>query len=226
MPPEILPADWRCYDDTMKLVGAVADLIEERMQAVLSGNNEFHLVFPGGSSVVPVLQNLAQRPLNWGGVNIYLTDERCVVVGDVERNDRLVEDYLLAYIDPDQINFHKIPAELGPAKGAKLFAEQLERYPVFDLVILGIGEDGHTASLFPQDIDQEETQVVAISDAPKPPVERVSLGYERLLSAKERIVLVMGNEKKAIVGRIRDGEIFPVTKAKPNIWFVISDIYA
>jgi len=214
---------WQNFDDATTLVHAVCDLIEARLHEALASRNEFHLVFPGGRSVVPVLEELARRSISWRGVHLYMTDERCVGAGDEQRNDRLVDDYLLSRIDAGGVTFHRIPAESGPEQGAALFEEELAQQPVFDLAILGIGEDGHTASLFSDTLGQEATQVLPVVDSPKPPPERVSLGYGRLASARERIVLVMGREKRGIVESVRAGDEFPVTRAQPDIWFVSAD---
>ncbi|MCW8962961.1 MAG: 6-phosphogluconolactonase [Gammaproteobacteria bacterium] len=219
------PVGWQRYDDVTTLVHAVCDLIEARLHEAIASKNEFHLVFPGGRSVVPVLEELERRCIFWSGVHLYMTDERCVEVDDVQRNDRLVDDYLLSKIDTAGVTFHRIPAELGPEKGAALFEEELAQLPVFDLVILGIGEDGHTASLFSDSLVQEATQVLSVVDSPKPPPERVSLGYGRLTSARERIVLVMGEGKSGIVEDIRAGDVFPVTRVQPDTWFVTADAY-
>ena len=102
----------------------------------------------------------------------------------------------------------------------------LASLPIFDVVLLGMGEDGHTASLFPDSLDDQPTEVVAVHHSPKPPAERVSLGYARLAGARERVVLALGKSKQAVIKRIRAGELFPVVKAGPDRWFVTSDIYA
>lgn len=219
-------ADWQVYDSEALLVSAVTDLIEARLRQATSEKGEFHLVFPGGRSIVAVLQALSKRTLSWKGVHLYLTDERCVARGDNERNDRLVDEYLLSSIVTDPPVLHRIPAELGPDNGAQEFASQLSAAPKFDLVLLGLGEDGHTASLFPDSLGDQPTEVVAVHHSPKPPPERVSLGYARLASARERVVLALGKTKQAVIKRIRAGELFPVVKAGPDRWFITSDIYA
>lgn len=223
---DINATDWQVYDSEALLVSAVTDLIEARLRQAISEKAQFHLVFPGGRSIVPVLQALSNRTLTWQGVHLYLTDERCVSRGDTERNDRLVDEFLLSSIPADPPVLHRIPAELGPDKGAEEFARQLGATPAFDLVLLGLGEDGHTASLFPDSLDDEPTEVVAVHHSPKPPAGRVSLGYARLVSARERVVLAMGETKRAVIRRIRAGELFPVVKARPDRWFITADIYA
>ncbi|HEY5734516.1 MAG TPA: 6-phosphogluconolactonase, partial [Gammaproteobacteria bacterium] len=108
---DINTADWQVYDSEALLVCAVTDLIEARLRQAISEKGEFHLVFPGGRSIVAVLKALSKRTVNWQGVHLYLTDERCVVRGDNERNDRLVDEFLLASIVTDPPVLHRIPAE-------------------------------------------------------------------------------------------------------------------
>jgi 6-phosphogluconolactonase len=218
-----MPADWQTFDTEASLVSAVADLVELRCRQAITSGGQFHLVFPGGRSIVPVLQELATRSIDWHGVHLYMTDERCVPLGDQERNDRLVDDYLLSIIDADGLVFHRIPAERGPDVGAIEFASELQHLPPFDLVILGMGEDGHTASLFMDSLDEEPTDVRPVHYSPKPPPERVSLGFNRLTGAHERIVLAMGKSKQPVIGQIRSGQMFPIVRASPDSWFVTSN---
>ena len=215
-----MPAEWEFFDSQDALVDAVADLVEARCQQAIEDRGQFHLVFPGGRSIVPILQELAKRSLNWHGVHLYMTDERCVPSGHDERNDRLVDDYLLPKIDARGVVFHRIPAELGPDTGASEFARELNHLPPFDLVILGMGEDGHTASLFMDSLDGEPTDVLPVYHSPKPPPERVSLGYARLAGARERVVLAMGESKQAVIKQILADRVFPVVRASPDRWFI------
>jgi 6-phosphogluconolactonase len=221
----IQTGDWHVFTTADALITALVDDIETRLRDAITERGQFHLVLPGGRSVVPVLQELARRRISWHGVHLYMTDERCVAPGDPERNDRLVDDFLLSVIGTDGLEFHRIPAELGPDQGAAAYARQLSGLPGFDLVLLGMGEDGHTASLFGDSLEAAATDVVAVHHAPKPPMERVSLGYARLKNARARLVLAMGQGKQPILDRIRAGEVFPVVKASPDGWFVSIESY-
>jgi 6-phosphogluconolactonase len=217
---------WQVFDTRESLVAAVVDHIVSRLEQAITTKGEFHLVFPGGRSVVPILQALVRRQTGWQGVHLYLTDERCVPRGDSERNDRLVDDFLLSQIDADGVVLHRIPAELGPDQGAAEFAHELSRLPEFDLVLLGMGEDGHTASLFIDSLDEEVGDVMAVHHSPKPPPERVSLGYARLNSAHECVAVVLGEAKRPVIAQIRSGQMFPIIKASPDRWFITADAYS
>jgi 6-phosphogluconolactonase len=110
------------------------------------------------------------------------------------------------------VNIHPIPAELGAEQGAQRYAEFLRRAPQFDLVLLGLGEDGHTASLFPGQaygLEGDQPDVVAVRHAPKPPPERVSLSAARLGRARRVLFLVGGESKREAMNRWRAGADIP-----------------
>jgi 6-phosphogluconolactonase len=203
------------------LADAVAEHIEQALNDALDEHGEFHLVLPGGTSPRNLLLRLREQQLPWQDIHLYLTDERCLPVGHDQRNDYMLDELMLPYVALPDSNIHRFPAELGPEAGAKQFAQMLNNVPRFDLVILGMGEDGHTASLFPasKHLD-DDAPAVAVFDAPKPPPERVSLGLTRLLSARERIVIAAGEGKREIIQRIREGMELPITQVKPTAWYL------
>jgi 6-phosphogluconolactonase len=213
--------DWLVFADGEALADAVAEHIQQALNKAVNARGEFHLVLPGGTSPHKLLLRLREHKLPWKAIHLYLTDERCLPSGHKQRNDHMLDKLLLPYITLPDSNVHRIPAELGPEKGAHKYVQMLRDAPWFDLVILGLGEDGHTASLFPtsQQLD-EVTPAVAVFNAPKPPPARVSLGLPRILSARERIVMATGEGKRGIIELIREGKEFPITHAKPSVWYL------
>lgn len=214
-------ARWLVFADGEALADAVASLIRRELMHAVQQRGEFHLVLPGGTSPRKLLLRLRELQLPWQATHLYLTDERCLPTGHEQRNDRMLDELLLPHVALPASNIHRIPAELGPEAGAKEFLLVLQDAPRFDLVILGMGEDGHTASLFPasQQLD-DDSPVVAVFDAPKPPSERISMGLCRLLSARERIVIATGESKSETIQLIQQGLEFPVTLAKPSSWYL------
>ncbi len=216
-------ADWLVFADGEELADALANHVEQALKQAVQERGVFHLVLPGGTSPRKLLLRLRERQLPWQDVHLYLTDERCLPVGHAQRNDQMLDELLLPHVALPDSNVHRIPGELGPTVGARHFAQILHNVPQFDLVILGMGEDGHTASLFPATPQLDDSAPsIAVFNAPKPPPERISMGLTRLLSARERIVIATGDGKREIIQRIREGIEFPITLAKPSAWYLDS----
>jgi 6-phosphogluconolactonase len=157
---------------------------------------------------------------DWSRWHVYFGDERCLPPDHAERNSRMAKDVWLERVPiaPDQL--HVIPAELGAAAAAQRYADTLRGVGDFDLVLLGLGEDGHTASLFPgHDWGDapDAPDVLAVFDAPKPPPQRVSLSAARLSRAREVLFLVEGETKRDAVGRWRAGEQLPAAAIRPAV---------
>src|SRR5438105_15141836 len=118
--------------------------------------------------------------VKWGRVTVLFGDERCVAPEDPESNYRMARESLLDRVAPATV--HRMPAELGPEEGARLYSSVVAGLEPLDLVILGLGPDGHCASLFPcHRALQAPGWAVAVRGAPKPPTERgrVDLAEQR-----------------------------------------------
>lgn len=178
----------------------------------------FDIVLAGGSTPRPLYQALAKKPHDWGRWRVWFGDERCLPPHAPERNSAMAEASLLAGASIAPAHFHAIPAELGPEPAAQAYAALLADMGPFDLVLLGLGEDGHTASLFPGHewgAAPGMPDVLPIHDAPKPPPERVSLSARRLAHAHEVLFLVTGEDKRDAVARWRAGDPIPASAIRP-----------
>jgi 6-phosphogluconolactonase len=164
------------------------------------------LVLAGGTTPRRCYELLAQLDVEWGRVSVLFGDERCVPPLDPESNYRMAKEVLLDRVLPGSV--YRIPAELGPDEGADLYAEVVEFVAPFDIVVLGVGEDGHTASLFPgHPALKADGLTVGIHDAPKPPPERVSLTLEVIRDSRRVIILATGAGKADAVARAKRGEV-------------------
>lgn len=213
---------WFVYKKFDAASKAAADFIAEHIEASIRQKGECHVVLPGGNTPIICLSYLAGRNLFWDKVYWYLGDERCYPQGHAERNDVLLKKILWSRLS--RTNIYTIPAELGAEKAAKVYAEVISSIEHFDIVFLGMGEDGHTASLFPRNEALNDARVVVpVYNAPKAPSERVSLGFNTLRNAHCRIVLVAGKSKADAIKRIKDGEALPINTLGDITWYIDED---
>lgn len=217
-----MASNFHVYDNTDLLAVAASDFILENINACLSSNSRCRIALPGGRTPASCLKLIAQSNIPWEKIEWYLGDERCLPIGDEERNDSMVRQNLFSNGASQENNFFPIAAELGAEKSAEDYSKIINAFKVFDIVILGMGEDGHTASLFPDNIALNDTSssVVPVHNAPKPPGDRVSLSLKTLSDAKLRIVLAAGSDKKTALGQIKAGERLPINCIGDCEWFV------
>jgi 6-phosphogluconolactonase len=179
---------------------AAADIAEALREGARS------LVLAGGTTPRRCYELLAQLEVEWGRVTILFGDERCVHPDHPESNFRMAREALLDRVAPATV--HRMPGELGPDEAAGLYAHVVAGVAPLDVVVLGVGEDGHTASLFPGHPALGATALaVGIRDAPKPPPQRVTLTLAALRGARRVIILATGAGKAAAVAGARRGEV-------------------
>lgn len=160
----------------------------------------------GGSTPRACYQRLRGETLPWGRVTLLFGDERCVPPEDAESNYRMAWDALLSRVAP--LSLHRMPGELGAEAAAEIYGRVVDGLRPLDLVLLGVGEDGHTASLFPGSPALEASgSVVAVYGSPKPPPNRVSLTLPVLREARRVLVLATGAGKRDAVEAARRGEV-------------------
>ena len=217
-----MSSNFHIYDDTDLLAVAASDFILENINACLSSNSRCRIALPGGRTPAACLKLIAESNIPWGKIDWYLGDERCLPIGDEERNDIMIRQNLFSHAVEEENNFFPIPAELGAEKAAEDYSEIINGFDIFDIVILGMGEDGHTASLFPDNsaLNDTSNSVVPVHNAPKPPEDRVSLSLKTLSDAKLRIVLAAGSDKKTALDQIKAGEKLPINCVGDCEWFV------
>lgn len=203
---------WRVLPDADAVARAAAQLIIETAADAIAHRGRFHLVLAGGRTPAVAYQHLARQSADWEQWEIFFGDERCLPANHAERNSQMAERVLLSQvpITPDRV--HAIAAERGAEAAAASYARILAMAVPFDLVLLGVGEDGHTASLFPGRTLDSDAWTVPVYDAPKPPPERVSLGLKALRSARQLLVLVTGATKREALRGWRAGEALPIAR--------------
>jgi len=206
--------EWRVFDDAGALVKALADALVEEADSAIAERGEFHLVLAGGSTPHALYRALADRRAGDARWQVWYGDERCLPLGHPERNSVMAEAAWLSASDIPPDNRRPIPAEKGAHAAAALYAGWLADVADFDVVLLGIGEDGHTASLFPGHdwgVVPDSADVLAVHDAPKPPPERVSLSAARLNRSRRVWFVITGAGKREALSRWKNGKPLPVS---------------
>ncbi|NDU92763.1 MAG: 6-phosphogluconolactonase [Ferrovum sp.] len=209
------------FADPEALAAAAAERVAVLAAQALVQRGVFRLALSGGRTPRRCYEHLCHRALDWSRIEVYFSDERCLPRGDSERNDVLAYEVLLRHVPIPQVQIHVIPAEQGPVKAAEAYARLLDSVPPLDLVLLGMGEDGHTASLFPDHPAlSSKTLAVPVFDAPKPPASRVSLSLDVLNAARHKMFLVTGVEKHEALQHLKEGVSIPAAQVVGAQWFV------
>jgi 6-phosphogluconolactonase len=179
---------------------AAADIAEALRDGARS------LVLAGGTTPQRCYELLARMEVAWGRVSILFGDERCVPPHHQDSNYRMAREALLDRVAPATV--HRMPAELGPDEAAGLYAHVVAAVAPLDVVLLGVGEDGHTASLFPgHPALKAPGLAVGIRDSPKPPPQRVTLTLNALQTARRVIILATGAGKADAVAKAKRHEV-------------------
>ncbi len=204
----------RAFDNFEDMIRALADLAAMRLEDGIAARGRASLVASGGTTPGPLYDALSQRALPWDKVAVTLSDERWVPPDDPRSNEKLLRDRLLR---GKAATAHLVPlktASATPDDGAAASDAAIAAMPrPFDLTLLGMGDDGHTASLFPHApgldaaLDVTAPALVRAVHAPDvPPVgERMTLTLRALLESRLIVVLVRGPEKRAAYEKARAG---------------------
>ena len=204
------------HRDVEALTHAVAARLVTRLVDAQSNGRVASVALTGGRVAAAVYRTIARSParsaVDWSRVDLWWSDERFLPPGDPERNETQAREALLSTVALDPARVHAMPADTGQGAepAAAAYAAELARaasvgdrlaVPTFDLVMLGVGPDGHVASLFPEQpaLYERERTVVAVHGAPKPPPTRISMTMPVLSNAAEVWFVVSGEDKASAV---------------------------
>lgn len=188
--------------DAEALASHAASEIARLLEEAREQRGVAHVALSGGGTPKRTYELLGQTLESWAGVEVWFADERCVPPDDEQSNYRLAAETLLrpAAIPDDAV--HRMLGELGPEEGALRYAEELgslDGVPL-DVAVLGIGPEGHIASLFPHHPALKATDpCVGVSDSPKPPPQRITLTLPVLRAIRHCLVIASGQEKAGAI---------------------------
>jgi 6-phosphogluconolactonase len=215
---------WHPLNDRQHVAEHLSKLILAEAKQCIQARGRFLLVLAGGStpeSIYRLLASADKHASDWRAWHIYYGDERALPAGHAERNDTMAQ---LSWLDHCAIpanQIHAIAAELPPEQAVDHYRKLVDDIEAFDLVLLGLGEDGHTASLFPHNMETDisaKQSVLSISNASKAPAQRISLSYQRLSQAHAVWFIVTGENKKDILEQWRTADRLPAPPRFPAQW--------
>lgn len=215
----VFPDNWLVFEDTQSVAIEVAKQMIDVANGAISEKGRFDLVTAGGTTPNMIYRMLTEfektqtQITDWSKWYIYVGDERVLPAGDAERNSQMLEQHWLAESQIPVENRIYMPTELGLEVAADFYRTAIASVS-FDLVLLGMGEDGHTASLFPDHSSVSLGGVVCEKQSPKPPAERLSLSYERLNSAQWVFKIITGRSKTPALQAWLEGVDLPITRVQ------------
>lgn len=215
------------FPDPGALAESAANRIAGAAASSVSQRDRFAVGLAGGSTPRQLYRTLAEEPwrsrIPWERTHVYWSDERCVPPDDPQSNYAMAQETLLSAVELPPDSIHRIQGELPQDEAVAAYADELfdsftDFPPRLDVVLLGLGADGHTASLFPDSPQlAERERLVVPTRSPEPPHERISLSLRTLNAARCVIFLVTGEEKADALRRVlerRDGSL-PAARIQP-----------
>lgn len=206
----------------------------ERANQAIDKRGRFLVSLSGGSTPMKLYERLADEKLDWSRVHFFWGDERCVPADDPGNTYGQTKKILFDKISAT--NIHRVESELEPASAAERYAHTLSGFadapfdfPRFDLVLLGMGDDGHTASLFPRSpVDIDTSTIAVTAHYQDRPANRVSLTPKVFNEAREIWFLVTGTSKAELLRNVIHGErnlgLYPAQRIQPIngnlVWMV------
>ena len=237
--------DIRIFKDVKSLSHEAANLFVDRAETAFKDHGRFLVALNGGSTPARLFQLLGaeyREKVDWGKVHIFWGDERCVPPDDPGSNYRQAQEALLSHVSIPRSNIYRVKGELDPVDASKdyvlvlkEFATSPFEFPLFDLVYLGMGEDGHTASLFPgSPVDASEPTLPVTAQYQDRPANRVTLTQLVFNQARTVVFMATGDKKAATLAEVLSDrynpELYPAQRVEPKdgklIWLVDEDAAA
>ena len=200
----------------------ISNKLELRLSEIIENNSrKVNVAVSGGKTPLPIFEILKKKKIKWEKINFFLVDERCVDITSNQSNFKNLNFHFFNHINskcfPIVINgmSHEKCTERYQNKLLSILPNEIDDFKSFDLILLGMGQDGHTASLFPSStILKENTKLVSICYVNKSIGKRISLTYPTILYSKEVWIITKGREKKKILKSVlRDfSDAYPVSK--------------
>lgn len=224
--------DVKIFPDKEETAGQLAKDLYEKLQNFNNREKKFCIALSGGNTPRIFFRLLAEKysqKIKWDKINLFWGDERCVPPDDPESNYGMAKETLINFITIPQKNIFRIKGEINPFIEAKNYSKTVEtnvplvnNLPSFDLMLLGLGEDGHTASIFPNQMSLlKSDKICETSIHPESMQKRITLTGKVINNSKWIVFLVMGEKKSLIISKIlkksNEAEIYPAYHIIPTL---------
>ena len=228
----------KIFPTVEKLAGSFAELLQQNVDKT-DDNDFYSLALSGGSTPNKIFRYLSENfvdKINWKKIKIFFGDERCVPPDNEDSNYRMANESLLKNISIPKENIFRIKGENNPVKEAERYEEVLKSnlpslngIPQFDLILLGLGEDGHTASIFPNQVNLfYSARLCEVAVHPQTKQKRITLTGKIINNAKLVVFIVTGKNKANVLSKIMDvnnsKSVYPASFVNPKngklTWFL------
>lgn len=208
------------FDSEINFIQDVCSLISKVAEASIQNSGVFRFVLTGGNTIKKIYSALIDKKIDWNLCEFFFGDERYVEKDSEDLNYNLAYHYFFSKISYDPSKVFKLNTGLDLKAAALDYEEQISKIPYFDLVLLGLGDDGHVASLFPgkqSDLEFVGDSVAIVKNSPKKPSDRITLTLERLNETKHQLIFTHLNGKEKIVNSMMDQTIgYPIADLSPR----------
>jgi len=210
-----------------EFVDRSANALMEIIVELLKNTDQISIALSGGNSPLPVYKKLASFKLDWERIKFFIVDERCVPNDHPDSNYGNISACLFEHIKSE--SFPVINSEGSYQKNAEQYEAQIKQHlrienslPQFDLLLLGMGLDGHTASLFPEtDALQNKKDLIVLNEVPQLSTQRITMTYPLIKNAKKIVLMAQGDEKKMLLNTIFEN-YYPISEIVPQIYMIIN----
>lgn len=210
----------RIHETDQKAFEQTSLFISELIAEALALHDVANVVVAAGNSISKSLSYLSVNNLNWEKVNWYLADERCVASTDSRSNQFQIRKILAETINVNPERVFGPDTQVQPEKAANDYASRIKSINMFDFCLLGMGNDGHIASLLPNhSVLNSEKLCCVVGDSPNPPAERITMTLKVLTKISRRILVTAGEEKASAVRQYIADPTTPVRLFDPTIIF-------
>ena len=213
--------------DSNKFIDSAAHELKIAIEELLQESDLINIALSGGSSPLPVYEKLATFNLEWDRIVFFLVDERCVPITSPESNFRNINKSLFEKVP--SLNFPITEKDKPYNECAYNYEKKVldnvnkvDSIPSFDLIILGMGLDGHTASLFPETNGLSNNKdLIILNNVPQLRTDRITMTYPLILNSKKIILIAKGKDKKEILDNVFKKD-YPISKIIPKIHTILN----